>query len=137
MRMTQDKPGPLAAGEPAWLPLSQTHGYEPELGGVPDEQREGVFVHSFICNRCGLHFNVYSWLRDRHTVKSIFCPECGQHDGRFRHCRVQVGELTAADLKRDPKAFMYGTGEIYRFCPLPGAAAMSDTTLAGLKPAKE
>ena len=30
------------------LPMS------PATPGVPSDQREGVFIHSFICNRCGL-----------------------------------------------------------------------------------
>ena len=97
-----------------------------QRGGVPVSAREGVFIHSFVCNACGLHFNLYSWLPDRHRAESTFCPECGQR-GRFRHWRVQTSELHGTVNPGHP-------GEIFRHCPAPGASLLDDTTMAGLQP---
>src|SRR5207237_6597867 len=80
--------------------------------------------HSFNCNLCGLHFNVYSWLPDRHRTDTICCPECGQQEGKFRHYRTQLSE-SEAFLPDHP-------GEIFRYCPPPGWGMMNDSTMAGM-----
>jgi hypothetical protein len=42
---------------------------KPDLsGGVQLANREGVFAHSFRCNRCTLHFVLFSWARARHSA---------------------------------------------------------------------
>lgn len=33
------------------------------------------------CLNCGLHFIICTWYKDRHTNKTIYCPECGLHNG--------------------------------------------------------
>ncbi len=35
------------------------------------------------CLACALHFVVCTLRPDRHTAASLYCPECGQHDGDF------------------------------------------------------
>lgn len=37
----------------------------------------------FKCTICGLHFIVCTWQPERHGVMAEYCPECGQHEGRF------------------------------------------------------
>lgn len=81
------------------------------------EQREGVFVHSFICNKCGLHFNVFSWMENRHTVESVYCPECGSK-GRFRHWKRVLSENPKMTLSEQ---------EIFRYVPFPGSQPMDDS----------
>ena len=44
------------------------------------------------CMNCGLHFNVYTWEPDRHSANTLYCPECGQHEGRFMVWRADVTE---------------------------------------------
>lgn len=114
---------------PANRLLQTTSAYpKPEM---PD--RQGVWVHTFLCNLCGLHFNVYSWLPDRHKVATVTCPECGQHEGKFRHFLLQTSEAAGEEqgwlavLNAQP-------GEIFMQCPPAGAAPMSDFTSRGMKP---
>lgn len=33
------------------------------------------------CLNCGLHFIICTWDKERHTNKTIHCPECGAHNG--------------------------------------------------------
>lgn len=35
------------------------------------------------CMHCGLHFVVCSWEQERHSADTLYCPECGQHQGNF------------------------------------------------------
>lgn len=35
------------------------------------------------CMACSLHFTIWSWYSDRHKASTIYCPECGQHEGKF------------------------------------------------------
>ncbi|SHN88594.1 HNH endonuclease [Desulfitobacterium chlororespirans] len=35
------------------------------------------------CLKCGLHFIICTWERDRHDSSSIHCPECGQNESLF------------------------------------------------------
>jgi hypothetical protein len=45
---------------------------------VPLSEREGVFLHTFKCGEpCFLEFEVRSWKRERHTLATVCCPECG------------------------------------------------------------
>jgi hypothetical protein len=100
-----------------------THAYWSMLGGVPLKDREGVYVHSFQCNICGLHFNIYSWLPDRHRSDNVKCPECGQ-SGAFRHYRAQISESADFSLSHP--------GEIFRHNTYPGSSLMDDTTVSGM-----
>jgi DNA-directed RNA polymerase subunit RPC12/RpoP len=90
---------------------------DPKLTFSYADQREGVFVHSFICNNCGLHFNVFSWMENRHTVETVHCPECGKR-GAFRHWKRVLSE--------NPE-FGISEQEIYRHVPFPGSQYMSDS----------
>jgi len=107
------------------VPLTDIVRMKPRNEGVPITAREGVWVHSFICNHCGLHFTIYSWLPERHRSETIRCPECGQHDGPFRHDRARTSELAGRLDLGHP-------GEIFRHCEHPGARAMDDSTMDGL-----
>lgn len=103
---------------------------KPELA-----DRRGVWIHSFVCNLDGLHFNLYSWLPDRHTAATVFCPECGQHEGKFRHYRTQTNE--AAGVEQGRASLRSGhPGEVYRHCPGPAFSVMSDSTTRGLRRVK-
>jgi hypothetical protein len=35
------------------------------------------------CLECQLHFTLCTWEPDRHTARTIHCPECGQHRGHY------------------------------------------------------
>lgn len=97
---------------------------------VPLEQREGVYVHSFICKNtvgerlCNLHFMTFSWQADRHRVGTIKCPECGGSE-TFLHYRAVLSE--SPDLKLlyegDPRT------EIYAVFPFPGSKLLDDTNV--------
>ena len=106
--------------------LQEAKALAPARPGVSFEERQGVWVHSFICNLCGLHFNVYSWKPNRHRTDKVTCPECGQRDGKFLHYR--------ACLSRG-KNLSQGEGrEIWNHCPYPGSELMDDSTLSGRLP---
>lgn len=98
----------------------------PARPGVRLEERRGVWVHSFICNVCGLHFNLYSWKPNRHKTSTITCPECGQREGQFLHFRVCLSR--SKRFTRDPGR------EIFGHCPHPNAEPMDDSTLDGRVP---
>lgn len=120
--------------EPLDVQLGQLQATQPARGvGVTLADREGVWVHAFVCNQCGLHFSLYSWLSDRHRATTVWCPECGQHAGAFRHYRVQTSEAAGDD--QGALALLSGhPGEIWRQCPPPGAALLDDTSERGLRP---
>jgi DNA replicative helicase MCM subunit Mcm2 (Cdc46/Mcm family) len=95
-------------------------------GLVFDVKREGIFVHSFECKRCGLHFNVFSWQINRHRVENTYCPECGKQ-GAFLHYRCVLSE--------DPNFDITSLQEIYHYVPFPGSQVMDDSVVPGiLKP---
>ena len=35
------------------------------------------------CMKCGLHFIVCTWSPEQHANTTMYCPECGQHEGTF------------------------------------------------------
>jgi len=35
------------------------------------------------CIPCGLHFILCTWHGERHNAQNIYCPECGQSEGKF------------------------------------------------------
>jgi hypothetical protein len=89
---------------------------------VPIEEREGVFVHAFKCQLCGLEFQLYSWKKDRHHVGSVFCPECGEQTPmlHLRTCVNESRELGRLDDER----------EIYRMTTrYPGFILMDDSAV--------
>ena len=89
--------------------------------GVPQSDRQGVFVHSFKCFGCGLHFNLYSWQRNRHRVGQVGCPECGERT-KLAHWRATVNEH---------ERFGVGGTEIYNLCEYPGAQLLDDSWREG------
>lgn len=104
------------------------------------EEREGVFVHSFICNDCNLHFNVYSWKPNRHRADNVSCPECGQREGRFLHWRVTLSELPGSRILTDKaaaRAFLGSPVEINKMVPHPAGGLLSDSSARGLPPTQE
>ena len=42
------------------------------------------------CMMCGLHFIVCTWNPEAHATTTMYCPECGQHEGRFFIWAVEV-----------------------------------------------
>lgn len=88
--------------------------------GVKEKEREGVFVNGFICQNCGLHFNLFSWKADRHRSDNTFCPECG-NKGSFLHYR----KVLSTNRFRDDNSH----DEIFRNVPLEGSQLMKDSVV--------
>lgn len=86
--------------------------------GVKEREREGVFVNGFICQNCGLHFNLFSWKANRHRSDNTFCPECGTK-GSFIHYRKVLSTSRVRDNSSDD--------EIFRNVPLEGSQLMADS----------
>ncbi|WP_371381276.1 hypothetical protein [Sporomusa aerivorans] len=91
---------------------------EARLVGVEEKEREGVFVNGFICQSCGLHFNLFSWKANRHRSDNTYCPECGTK-GSFIHYR----KVLSTSRVRDDNS----TDEIFRNVPLDGSQLMKDS----------
>ena len=54
---------------------------EIERNTLPDL---GIFTLVKVkCLACGLHFIVCTEYPDQHTIHTLHCPECGQHDGHY------------------------------------------------------
>ena len=88
--------------------------------GISESEREGVFVNGFICQHCGLHFNLFSWKANRHRTDNTYCPECGKK-GAFIHYRKMLSDSRIADRKSND--------EIFRQVPWPGSQLMSDSVI--------
>lgn len=67
------------------------------------------------CLVCNLHFLLCTWTPDKHATESLYCPECGQHDGLFCLWREDVpapictvvpgrAQLCGMGLEFNPKA---------------------------------
>jgi len=87
-------------------------------GYVFEVPREGVHVHSFICQHCGLHFLVFSWQFDRHRVENTYCPECGKR-GAFMHYRRVLSE--------NPQFSILSNAEIFRYVPFHESNLINDS----------
>ena len=78
------------------------------LYGLPESEREGVFVNGFKCGVCALEFSLYSWKADRHRVGTVGCPECGNRVWFF-HWRATLSDA--------PKMILTSSAEIFNhFC---------------------
>jgi hypothetical protein len=88
--------------------------------GVSESQREGVFVNGFICQNCGLHFNLFSWKANRHRADNTYCPECGRR-GAYIHYRKVLSDKTHRDNSSQD--------EIFRHVPWPGSQLMADSVI--------
>jgi len=42
------------------------------------------------CLECGLHFIVCTWYPEKHATTTLYCPECGQHAGKFLLWKAEV-----------------------------------------------
>ncbi len=49
------------------------------------------------CLSCDLHFIVCTEYPDRHNAKSLYCPECGQHEGNF----LTWASVVASPIRRE------------------------------------
>lgn len=49
------------------------------------------------CLGCGVHFMIATWHPEIHTAESLYCPECGQHNGKFAIWEKEV-DLTIAEV---------------------------------------
>lgn len=88
--------------------------------GISESQREGVFVNGFICQHCGLHFNLFSWKANRHRADNTFCPECGRR-GAYIHYRKMLSDKTYRDKT--------SKDEIFRHVPWPGSQLIGDSVI--------
>jgi DNA-directed RNA polymerase subunit RPC12/RpoP len=84
--------------------------------GVPEHEREGVFVHSLKCVHCGLHFMTFSWQENRHNVGKVRCPECGD--------RKKLVHWLATVSREEMEA---GGTEIHDLFPYPGSDPQTDS----------
>lgn len=75
-------------------------------GGVQLEDREGVWAHSFRCDRCTLHFVLFSWSETRHTTETVSCPEC-RSSGRFMHRVTKLSASQSFDVAGDREPEIY------------------------------
>ena len=89
---------------------------------VPLSERTGVYVHSFQCMKCCLHFALFSWVRGRHKVGTVACPECRER-GRLMHSMVTLNEH--AEFTADGS----GGTEIFELHPWPGSERIDDGAL--------
>jgi Zn finger protein HypA/HybF involved in hydrogenase expression len=53
------------------------------------------------CLNCSLHFVLCSWHPERHSAKSLYCPECGQHEDEFM---VWIEDVAGAIVQEVPGA---------------------------------
>lgn len=97
---------------------------ENKPAGIKEKEREGVFVNGFICQSCGLHFNLFSWKANRHRCDNTYCPECG-HKGSFIHYR----KVLSSKRVRDENSH----DEIFRHVPLEGSQLMTDSVVISKK----
>ena len=89
-------------------------------GPVTLSDREGVFAHSFKCWVCDLEFVLFSWLRDRHGVGRVACPECTVVTPMLHWLTV---------LSQSPTFATAGEGtEIYAMVPVGEADLLDDST---------
>ena len=88
--------------------------------GVDAEEREGVFVNGFICQNCGLHFNLFSWKANKHRANNTYCPECGKK-GPYIHYR----KVLSKDRVRDDNS----SDEIFRHVPWRGSQLINDSVI--------
>jgi hypothetical protein len=111
----------LAEGPVTWSlqtidPATLEINIEREVG-LP--QRTGVYCHSWKCQECSLEYLTFSWVADRHTARSTYCPECGLR-GAKTHWVSTISEDASFDGS--------GSGrEIYSFVPFPDAVFMDDS----------
>lgn len=80
---------------------------KPDLsGGVQLADREGVFAHSFRCDRCTLHFVLFSWAQERHSAETVTCPECGNRGG-FLHrvTHLSASRVFRVNVGREPEIY--------------------------------
>jgi hypothetical protein len=109
--------------EPQYPEVKWLRTDELQTGLVPRpvslDQREGVYVHSFKCHACSLHWMAFSWLAEFGRQGTIACPECG-YGTTYLHW--------GATLTESPE-FRYFTRtltEIYKVHPWPGSVLLSD-----------
>lgn len=104
------------------MPLGDIRVPKP-ISPVGPEDREGVYVHSFKCGNCGLHFMLFSWRADRHNTLNTHCPECGQTGRYLLHYRAVVNESKQFQLTDKPI-------EIANLFPYPGSVSVDDPKVA-------
>ena len=92
--------------------------------GVAEKEREGVFVNGFVCQHCGLHFNLFSWKANRHRTANTYCPECGT-----RGCFIHYRKVLSTGRVRDKNS----QDEIFKQVPLPGSKLMEDSVIFSQK----
>ncbi len=50
----------------------------------------GYTQYPIKCLECGLHFTVHTEYPESHTLDTLYCPECGQHNGHFLMFKAEV-----------------------------------------------
>ncbi len=74
-----------------------------------EDPERNTTVFGCKCTACGLHFNVYTWEPERHKVNTLYCPECGQHEGRFIMWRHDTDEPIFRHVPGDGIMFELGS----------------------------
>lgn len=88
--------------------------------GVNAKEREGVFINGFICQYCGLHFNLFSWKADRHRSANTYCPECGRKGSFLHYRKILSTKQTRAENSKE---------EIFGQVPWPGSKLVNDSVI--------
>ena len=50
---------------------------------TPEKDAATYTQYRVKCGECGLHFIICTDHPEQHAVTTMYCPECGQHNGRF------------------------------------------------------
>ena len=56
---------------------------EAENMATPENDVATYTQYRVKCGECGLHFIICTDHPEQHAVTTMYCPECGQHNGRF------------------------------------------------------
>jgi hypothetical protein len=91
-------PRRLSIERVARVAMADIQPMSPATPGVPSDQRESVFIHSSICNRCGLHFTCIRGKRIVTGPRPSIVRSAGstKASSRPRHDRVDVADADRA-----------------------------------------
>ena len=57
---------------------------------TPEKTTASYTQYRIKCGACGLHFIICTDYPESHATTTMYCPECGQHDGKFMVWQCEV-----------------------------------------------
>ena len=57
---------------------------------TPEQTTATYTQYRIKCGPCGLHFIICTDYPESHATTTMYCPECGQHDGKFMVWQCEV-----------------------------------------------